>query len=377
MDLPGYGYAEVPEQMRAHWQALLGRYLLTRAVLRGIVLLMDIRHPMKDLDIRMLECCAERQLPAHILLTKADKLSRGAAGKQLQAVRGELANWHAPFSVQMFSSLKRKGCPRWWRNWISGWWRMLAELSLWILALLALVGIVAGFVDTLAGGGGMLTIPSLLLAGLPPDAALATNKLQGSCGTLLATGYFVKRGQIRFCCLLPGIAACALGAACGTLTVQYLPKEALQQALPLLLAVVALIFIFMPSLGSVAREARLPYGKFALAAALPIGFYDGFLGPGTGSFFMLALISLRGYTLQNATIEAKAYNATTNLVSLLVFLIGGKIVWLAGVAMAVGQILGARLAAGLIISKGNRLIRPAVIAMSLIMSAVLAHRYWF
>ena len=214
---------------------------------------------------------------------------------------------------------------------------MLAELPFWILALLTLVGIVAGFVDTLAGGGGMLTIPSLLLAGLPPDAALATNKLQGSCGTLLATWYFVKRGQIQFRRLLPGIAACALGAACGTLTVQYLPKEALQQALPLLLAVVALIFIFMPSLGSVTREARLPYGKFALAAALP----------------------------------------TTNLVSLLVFLIGGKIVWLAGFAMAVGQILGARLAAGLIISKGNRLIRPAVIAMSLIMSAVLAHRYWF
>ena len=145
----------------------------------------------------------------------------------------------------------------------------------------------------------------------------------------------------------------------------------------MLLAAVALIFIFMPSLGTVAREARLPYGKFVLAAALPIGFYDGFLGPGTGSFFMLALISLRGYTLQNATIEAKAYNATTNLVSLLVFLLGGKIVWLAGFAMAAGQILGARLAAGLIISKGNQLIRPAVIAMSLIMSAVLAHRYWF
>ena len=111
VDLPGYGYAEVPEQVRAHWQALLGRYLLQREVLRGVVLLMDIRHPMKDLDIRMLECCAERQLPAHILLTKADKLSRGAAGKQLQAVRSELVNWNAPFSVQLFSSLKRQGLP--------------------------------------------------------------------------------------------------------------------------------------------------------------------------------------------------------------------------------------------------------------------------
>ena len=123
VDLPGYGYAEVPEQMRAHWQALLGRYLLTRTVLRGIVLLMDIRHPMKDLDIRMLECCAERQLPAHILLTKADKLSRGAASKQLQAVRGELANWRAPFSVQTFSSLKKKGLPA-----------LVAQLDQWMVA---------------------------------------------------------------------------------------------------------------------------------------------------------------------------------------------------------------------------------------------------
>ena len=109
VDLPGYGYAEVPEQVRAHWQALLGRYLLQREVLRGVVLLMDIRHPMKELDIRMLECCAERQLPAHVLLTKADKLSRSVAEKQLCALRSELVNWHAPFSVQLFSSLKRLG----------------------------------------------------------------------------------------------------------------------------------------------------------------------------------------------------------------------------------------------------------------------------
>ena len=122
-DLPGYGYAEVPEQVRAHWQALLGRYLLQREVLRGVVLLMDIRHPMKELDIRMLECCAERQLPAHVLLTKADKLSRSVAEKQLRALRSELLNWHAPFSVQLFSSLKRLGLPE-----------LVAQLDAWIEA---------------------------------------------------------------------------------------------------------------------------------------------------------------------------------------------------------------------------------------------------
>lgn len=123
VDLPGYGYAEVPEQVRAHWQALLGRYLLQREVLRGVVLLMDIRHPMKELDIRMLECCAERQLPAHVLLTKADKLSRSMAEKQLRALRSELLNWHAPFSVQLFSSLKRLGLPE-----------LVAQLDAWIEA---------------------------------------------------------------------------------------------------------------------------------------------------------------------------------------------------------------------------------------------------
>jgi len=123
VDLPGYGYAEVPEQVRAHWQALLGRYLLQREVLRGVVLLMDIRHPMKELDIRMLECCAERQLPAHVLLTKADKLSRSVAEKQLRALRSELLNWHAPFSVQLFSSLKRLGLPE-----------LVAQLDMWIEA---------------------------------------------------------------------------------------------------------------------------------------------------------------------------------------------------------------------------------------------------
>ena len=251
-----------------------------------------------------------------------------------------------------------------------------AGVSSWVLLPLLLVGMLAGFVDTLAGGGGMLTVPALMLV-LPPDAALATNKLQGSFGTLSATWYFVRRGQIHFRKLLPGIVACALGATAGAAVVQWLPPDLLRKVLPLLLATVALLFIFMPSLGTMEREARLPYAHFVGGALFPLGFYDGFLGPGTGSFLMLALIALRGYTLQNATIEAKAYNATTNLMSLFVFLAGGRVIWLVGLTMAVGQLLGARLAAGLIISKGNRLIRPAVITMSLLMSGYLAYRFWF
>ncbi|MDO5091764.1 MAG: ribosome biogenesis GTP-binding protein YihA/YsxC [Cardiobacteriaceae bacterium] len=109
VDLPGYGYAAVPPDIRAHWEKLLGNYLMTREVLRGVVLMMDIRHPLKELDITMLDCCAARGLPVHILLTKADKLKKGAQQQQLHAVSRELADFPSPVTVQTFSSLKNQG----------------------------------------------------------------------------------------------------------------------------------------------------------------------------------------------------------------------------------------------------------------------------
>ncbi|WP_072281002.1 ribosome biogenesis GTP-binding protein YihA/YsxC [Rappaport israeli] len=109
VDLPGYGYASVPTRIRAHWQDLLGNYLLTRQPLQGVVLIMDIRHPLKTLDMQMLDCCHARVLPVHILLTKADKFKRGAQAKQLLSVEKALTDFPAPVSVQTFSSLKKQG----------------------------------------------------------------------------------------------------------------------------------------------------------------------------------------------------------------------------------------------------------------------------
>lgn len=256
------------------------------------------------------------------------------------------------------------------------WTELSANLPLWVLLILLIVGAVAGFVDTLAGGGGMLTVPALLLSGLPPDAALATNKLQGSFGTVSASWYFIRRGHLNFLVLLPSVIACAIGAAIGTSAVQLLPHQWLNHVIPIILLIIAIIFLRMPKLGEVETHARLSTKIFLLSILAPIAFYDGFLGPGTGSFMCLSLITLRGYTLQTATIEAKLYNATTNLTSLFVFLLGGKIVWLAGFFMAAGQLIGARLASGMIISKGNAVIRPMVITMSIAMSLYLMARNW-
>lgn len=254
----------------------------------------------------------------------------------------------------------------------------MGGVPLHIVLLLFGVALTAGFVDTIAGGGGMLTIPALLLTpSLSPEMALATNKLQSSCGSTSAAFCFWRKGYIHFKPMLGGMFTTAVGAAVGVILIHIIDSGILAKVLPLLLITVAGIFIAMPTLGDVDHAAKLGFWGFALGLALPIGFYDGFLGPGSGSFYILALIAFRGETLRQATMEAKVFNAMSNLTALTVFIIAGHIVWSLGVVMGVGQMLGAKLASGLVISRGSRLIRPMVIIMSVLMSLYLAYRNWF
>jgi GTP-binding protein len=109
VDLPGYGYAKVPEAVKRHWEHALERYLVSRRSLQGLVVMMDIRHPLTDYDLAMLDWCREAALPAHVLLTKADKLKRGPSAATLHKVRSTLSRRHQTFSVQLFSALKRAG----------------------------------------------------------------------------------------------------------------------------------------------------------------------------------------------------------------------------------------------------------------------------
>ena len=124
VDLPGYGYAKVPQELQAHWQAFIDRYFRTREALRGLVVVMDIRHPLKDYDRQMLGYAMERGLPAHALLTKADKLGRGAAGNTLQAVRMELGRaFGDSVSVQTFSAESKVGVDE-LRKVVAGWMQL-------------------------------------------------------------------------------------------------------------------------------------------------------------------------------------------------------------------------------------------------------------
>ncbi len=233
------------------------------------------------------------------------------------------------------------------------------------LSILFLVGAVAGLVDAVAGGGGLITLPALLAAGLGPLEALATNKLQGTFGTLAATSHFVRRKQLSLRELIPLVLLTFFGAAVGTLVVQRVDTGFVAAVIPVLLLANILYFTFSPRVGDVEAQRRIGRGTFGVLAGFGIGFYDGFFGPGTGSFFALAFVVLLGYSLVRATAHAKLLNLTSNAASLLFFVVGGHVLWSVGLVMAAGQLLGGWMGACLVLRRGASLVRPAVVLVGI------------
>ncbi|WP_193336823.1 TSUP family transporter [Devosia beringensis] len=234
-----------------------------------------------------------------------------------------------------------------------------------VLLALAAVGLLAGFVDAIAGGGGMIALPALLAAGLPPVAALATNKLQGSIGTAMAAVTFWRRGYVSLQALLPAILLTFAGSFAGALVVKQLDTSLLNIAVPIALIGIALYFLFAPNLSDVDKVARLPFARFVPLLGFAIGFYDGIFGPGTGSFFTIGFVLLFGLGLTRASGNTKVLNLVSNLAALAIFIPSGDVVWPAAMAMAVGQLLGGYIGARTGIRFGARLIRPLVVVISI------------
>ncbi|WP_029687413.1 TSUP family transporter [Tatumella saanichensis] len=240
-----------------------------------------------------------------------------------------------------------------------------------VVVALFFVAVAAAFIDSIAGGGGLLTVPALLAAGLSPAQTLATNKLQSVGGSFSATLYFIRRKAIDISKQWPNILMTFCGAMLGSLLIQHLRADLLRQILPLFLIAIGLWFLLMPKLGESDRAARLSGFAYALVGGGCVGFYDGFFGPGAGSFYALAFVVLAGFNLAKATAHAKLLNFTSNLTSLLFFMFGGKVVWGLGLVMLLGAFCGARLGARLVLSRGQQLIRPMVVTVSVIMSLKL------
>ena len=252
----------------------------------------------------------------------------------------------------------------------------MIEIAIPLLMLLFIVAIVAGFVDAAAGGGGLITLPALLLAGVPPLQVLGTNKLQACCGTLAATWHFAGRRMLQFKRLPVMIAAVAVGTALGVAVVQLVGNQFLVLIMPLALIGIALYVFFAKQLGVTTTAARLTDRQFASTAAAGVGFYDGFFGPGTGTFFAIALVKCLGMDLVTATAHAKALNFTSNIVALLLFLVAGHVLLVVGLLMAAGQIIGGRLGAGMVISHGVGYIRLLTTLVCVAMSISLLMSGW-
>jgi hypothetical protein len=231
--------------------------------------------------------------------------------------------------------------------------------------ILALAGFLAGLVDSIAGGGGLISLPVLLAAGLPPHQALGTNKFQSMFGSLTSSHSYLKQRDVTLRAAIWGIIFTAVGAAAGAGIVQLIHADILGWIIPFMLLAILLYIIFSPDLGHVDTVARWRPFFFYLLFGFSIGFYDGFFGPGTGSFWPLAFVLLLGFNLVKATGYTKVMNFTSNVVSFFLFWIGGNIVWIPGLCMAVGEVFGARLGAHLVINRGAKFIRPVFIAVIL------------
>ena len=241
---------------------------------------------------------------------------------------------------------------------------------------LVIAAAVAGFVDSIAGGGGIITLPALLAVGMPPHLALGTNKLQSSFGSLTATLRYGLAGLIKPRDVIPGVLATAAGAALGAVAVGALDASILKILIPIMLIAIVAFLLLKPRFGLAEGTKRLPWIPFWIGGGLVLGFYDGFFGPGTGTFWAIALVGLAGLEMRGATAYTKVANFTSNIVSLGVFALAGAVILPIGLAMGAAEILGAWAGSHLVLKRGAGLVRGVLIAMSSAIVLYIALRYW-
>ncbi|MBA3782650.1 MAG: TSUP family transporter, partial [Nocardioides sp.] len=207
----------------------------------------------------------------------------------------------------------------------------MGDIGLDVVALLTLAGLAAGFVDAVVGGGGLIQLPALLL-GLPnaaPVHVLATNKLASICGTSMASVTYYRRVRPDPRTFLPLMALAFIGSAAGAVVASHIPREAFEPIVLVALIVVGTYVLLKPTLGDVTalRFAGHHHTLAAMGTGLAVGFYDGALGPGTGSFFVFTLVGLLGYNFLEASAKARLANTATNLAALCIFVPQGAVIW--------------------------------------------------
>ncbi|MDQ8184313.1 TSUP family transporter [Pelagicoccus sp. SDUM812002] len=229
------------------------------------------------------------------------------------------------------------------------------EVSHWVILIAA--AFFGGLIDSIAGGGGLISVPAFLAVGFPPHLALGTNKLQASFGSLTAAFRYARKGLVDIKEMVWAIVSTAIGAATGTIVIQQISSDFLEHLILSLLTLIFFYTLFAKDLGAHAKPHRIGKPLFYLVFGLTLGFYDGFFGPGTGSLWTLALIVFLGLDMRKATGHTKVVNATSNVTSLIFFLVYGTVVIPVGIAMGIGQIAGAWIGSHMVLTRGVGFIR--------------------
>ena len=228
----------------------------------------------------------------------------------------------------------------------------------------------AGLVDSIGGGGGLISLPAYLFAGLPVHMAIATNKLSSACGTSLATARFIRKGLVNLKLAIPSVAAALVGSSLGAQFSLAISEEVMKYILFAVLPIAA-FFVLNRHLFQDSEKHEAVADRRTLAvcviAAFVIGMYDGFYGPGTGTFLIIAFTVFAKMTVNSANAQAKVINLTSNIASLTVFLINGQVLIPLGLAAAACNMAGNWIGSGLAISKGARIVRPVILLVLLLL----------
>tara|TARA_R110000744_G_scaffold29968_1_gene71188 strand:- start:273 stop:1055 length:783 start_codon:yes stop_codon:yes gene_type:complete len=251
------------------------------------------------------------------------------------------------------------------------------DMSLWIT--LCSVGFVAGLIDAIAGGGGMLTVPTLLTSGLPPHVALGTNKLAASFGSFTASFTFYRKNLFNPKYWRLAIITTAIGAILGTIIVNFLSVEFLDKYIPVLIVMTAIYTLLSKSVTS--EIQGLPIKtiniKFKqVVQGLILGFYDGVAGPGTGAFWVSSSNAIYRINILLSSGLARSTNFVSNFFSLLTFIYLGHVNFVLGISMGIFIMLGAWVGAHWAIKFGSKFIRPVFITVVILMSINLAYQAW-
>lgn len=245
----------------------------------------------------------------------------------------------------------------------------------WLYPVLTAVAVISGFVDSVAGGGALIAIPALLYAGAPPLHALGTNKLQSLFGNATALSNYARSGLVDWRENRVAVLFAFVGGGLGAGAVQMIDASLLRLVVPVLLVLAALYILLSPRMTDEDAHQRLTANGYAPVGGA-ISFYDGFFGPGASTFFATSLVALRGYGLTKATALTKLLNLTAIVASVLLFAIGGHMLWLLGLCMAAGSIVGSWLGSRSALRFGARLIRPLLVLISLGLTARLLWGYF-